>query len=262
MLFRSEKIQPFEKVITSKAVSDEGIITVHKVEDKYYFEIPDKALKKEFLVVTRLTKAGAEMRMGTVGYAGDQISQNVISFEKGPNDKVFLRSISYVDYAKDSTSAMYKTVMRNNVNSIEQAFDIKAFGKEKNSTVIDVTDFINADNDVVSFDTRFKKGFRVGAFQKDKSFVNFVKSFPTNIEINTTKTYNRSAGEASPIPGAPKPEVSGNYTVEVNSSIILLPENKMQARYFDPRVGYFTVGYTDFDENPQGVERVSLVCIS
>lgn len=256
---KPEKIQPFEKVITSKAVSDEGIITVHKVEDKYYFEIPDKALKKEFLVVTRLTKAGAEMRMGTVGYAGDQISQNVISFEKGPNDKVFLRSISYVDYAKDSTSAMYKTVMRNNVNSIEQAFDIKAFGKEKNSTVIDITDFINADNDVVSFDTRFKKGFRVGAFQKDKSFVNFVKSFPTNIEINTTKTYNRSAGEASPIPGAPKPEVSGNYTVEVNSSIILLPENKMQARYFDPRVGYFTVGYTDFDENPQGVERVSLV---
>ncbi len=256
---KPEKIQPFEKVITSKAVSDEGIITVHKVEDKYYFEIPDKALKKEFLVVTRLTKAGAEMRMGTVGYAGDQISQNVISFEKGPNDKVFLRSISYVDYAKDSTSAMYKTVMRNNVNAIEQAFDIKAFGKEKNSTVIDITDFINADNDVVSFDTRFKKGFRVGAFQKDKSFVNFVKSFPTNIEINTTKTYNRSAGEVSPIPGAPKPEVSGNYTVEVNSSIILLPENKMQARYFDPRVGYFTVGYTDFDENPQGVERVSLV---
>ena len=256
---KPEKIQPFEKVITSKAVSDEGIITVHKVEDKYYFEIPDKALKKEFLVVTRLTKAGAEMRMGTVGYAGDQISQNVISFEKGPNDKVFLRSISYVDYAKDSTSAMYKTVMRNNVNAIEQAFDIKAFGKEKNSTVIDVTDFINADNNVVSFDTRFKKGFRVGAFQKDKSFVNFVKSFPTNIEINTTKTYNRSAGEVSPIPGAPKPEVSGNYTVEVNSSIILLPENKMQARYFDPRVGYFTVGYTDFDENPQGVERVSLV---
>ena len=124
--------------------------------------------------------------------------------------------------------------------------------------MIDVTDFINADNDVVSFDTRFKKDLE-WSFSKDKSFVNFVKSFPTNIEINTTKTYNRSAGEASPIPGAPKPEVSGNYTVEVNSSIILLPENKMQARYFDPRVGYFTVGYTDFDENPQGVERVSLV---
>ena len=256
---KPEKIQPYEKVITDKAVSDEGIITVHKVEDKYFFEIPDQSLKKEFLVVTRLTKAGAEMRSGMSGYAGDQISQNVISFEKGPQDKVFVRSISFVDYAKDSTSAMYNTVMRNNVNAIEFAFDVKAFGKEKKSTVIDVTDFINADNDIVSFDTRYKKGFRVGSFQKDKSFVNFVKSFPTNIEINTTKTYNRSAGDASPIPGAPKPEISGNYTVEVNSSIILLPEDKMQARYFDPRVGYFAVGYTDFDLNPQGVERVSLI---
>ena len=256
---KPEKIQPYEKVITDKAVSDEGIITVHKVEDKYFFEIPDQSLKKEFLVVTRLTKAGAEMRSGMAGYAGDQISQNVISFEKGPNDKVFVRSISFVDYAKDSTSAMYNTVMRNNVNAIEFVFDVKAFGKDKKSTVIDVTDFINADNDIVSFDTRYKKGFRVGSFQKDKSFVNFVKSFPTNIEINTTKTYNRSAGDASPIPGAPKPEISGNYTVEVNSSIILLPEDKMQARYFDPRVGFFAVGYTDFDINPQGVEKVSLI---
>lgn len=256
---KPEKIQPYEKVITDKAVSDEGIITVHKVEDKYYFEVPEKSFKKEFLVVTRLTKAGAEMRSGFIGYAGDQISQNVISFEKGPQDKVFVRSISYVDYAKDSTSAMYKTVMRNNVNAIEQAFDIKAFGKDKKSTVIDVTDFINADNDVVSFDSSMKKGFKVGAIQKDKSFINFIKSFPTNIEINTTKTFNRSAGDITPIPGAPKPEVSGNYTVEINSSIILLPENKMQARYFDPRVGYFTVGYTDFDENPQGVEKISLV---
>ena len=256
---KPEKIQPYEKVITDKAVSDEGIITVHKVEDKYFFEIPDQSLKKEFLVVTRLTKAGAEMRSGMAGYAGDQISQNVISFEKGPNDKVYVRSISFVDYAKDSTSAMYNTVMRNNVNAIEFAFDVKAFGKDKKSTVIDVTDFINADNDIVSFDTRYKKGFRVGSFQKDKSFVNFVKSFPTNIEINTTKTYNRSAGDASPIPGAPKPEISGNYTVEVNSSIILLPEDKMQARYFDPRVGFFAVGYTDFDINPQGVEKVSLI---
>ncbi|WP_435526005.1 DUF5118 domain-containing protein [Chryseobacterium indoltheticum] len=57
--------------------------TVHKVDDKYYFEIPDAMLKKEFLLVTRLTKAAAGMRSGTSGYAGDQIGQQVIAFEKG-----------------------------------------------------------------------------------------------------------------------------------------------------------------------------------
>jgi hypothetical protein len=33
----------------------------------------------------------------------------------------------------------------------------------------------------------------------------------------------------------------------------------MQSRYFDPRVGYFAVGYTDFDANPQGVKSISVV---
>ncbi len=32
----------------------------------------------------------------------------------------------------------------------------------------------------------------------------------------------------------------------------------MQPRYFDPRVGYFAVGYTDFDQNPQGIKQLVL----
>lgn len=256
---KPEKIKPYKDVITAKAVSDEGIITVHKVEDKYFFEIPNAVLKKEFLLVSRLTKAAAGMRSGTSGYAGDQIAENLISFEKGPADKIFVRSISYQDYASDSTSSMYQSVMRNNTQSIVHAFDIKAFGKDKKSSVVDITDLVNADNELVSFEAREKKQYRVGAFQKDKSFVNYVKAFPTNIEINTTKTFARTLGSMTFPPGVEKPEVSGNYTVEINSSLVLLPENKMQARYFDPRVGYFAVGYTDFDLDPQGVKKVNII---
>lgn len=254
-------IKPFKEIITDKAVSDQGVFTVHKVDDKYYFEIPDAMLKKEFLLVTRLTKAAAGMRSGTSGYAGDQIGQQVIAFEKGPKDKILLRSISHVDYAKDSTSQMYNSVTRNNVQSIIKSFDVKAYGVKNNSSVIEVTDVLNSDNELTSFSVWSKDSYRVGTFQKDMSFVNFVKSFPTNIEINTTKTFARTLGTpvTPTIPGRPAPKISGNYTVEINSSFVLLPENKMQARYFDPRVGYFTVGYTDFDLDPQGVKRISLV---
>ena len=87
--------------------------------------------------------------------------------------------------------------------------------------------------------------------------MNFVKSFPTILKLIPQKRITE-VQEIFSHSGAPK-EISGNYTVEVNSSIILLPEDKMQARYFDPRVGFFAVGYTDFDINPQGVERVSLI---
>ncbi|MFN1216894.1 zinc-dependent metalloprotease [Chryseobacterium kwangjuense] len=253
-------IKPYKEVITDKAVSDQGVFTVHKIEDKYYFEIPDAMLKKEFLLVIRLTKAAAGMRSGSTGYAGDQIGQQVVAFEKGPKDKILLRSISFVDYAKDSTSDMYNSVIRNNVQPIIKSFDVKTYGINKKTSVIDVTDLLNSDNETVSFSVMYKDAFKVGTFQKDMSFVNFVKSFPGNIEINTTKTFARTLGK--PLPGATPantPKISGNYTVEINSSFVLLPENKMQARYFDPRVGYFTVGYTDFDLDPQGVKRISLV---
>ena len=256
---KPEKIKPYKEVITSKAITDLGILAVHKVEDKYYFEIPQSVLGKEFLLVSRLTKAAAGMRSGTSGYAGDQIGQNVITFEKGPQDRIFVKSISYVDYAKDSTSQMYNSVMRNNMQSIVMSFDIKAFGPDKKSFVIDATDMLNADNELVSFAATAKAGYKVGAFQKDKSYINFVKSFPNNLEINTTKTFAKTLGRITVPAGQEKPVVSGNYTVELNSSLVLLPANKMQARYFDPRVGYFAVGYTDFDLDPQGVKRVSLI---
>ena len=67
---------------------------------------------------------------GFFGYAGDQIGQNVIRFEKGPNNKVFLRNISYAEYAKDSTSPMFTAVNNSNIQPIAAAFDIKAFGKD------------------------------------------------------------------------------------------------------------------------------------
>ncbi|WP_144281745.1 zinc-dependent metalloprotease [Chryseobacterium echinoideorum] len=255
---KKSPVKPFKEIITDKAVSDQGVFTVHKVDDKYYFEIPDAILKKEFLLVTRLTKAAAGMRSGTSGYAGDQIGQQVIAFEKGPKDKILLRSISFVDYAKDSTSDMYSSVTRNNVQSIIKSFDVKAYGVNKNSSVIEVTDVLNSDNELTSFSVYTKDNYRIGAFQKEMSFINFVKSFPTNVEINTTKTFARTAGKPNPLVKSP-PKVSGNYTVEINSSFVLLPENKMQARYFDPRVGYFTVGYTDFDLDPQGVKKISLI---
>lgn len=257
---KKSSMKSYKEIITDKAISDQGVITVHKIDDKYYFEIPDTILKKEFLLVTRLTKAAAGMRSGSAGYAGDQIGQQVVAFEKGPKDKILLRSISFVDYAKDSTSDMYNSVIRNNVQSIIKSFDVKTYGNNKKSSVIEVTDLLSSDNEMVSFSANSKDDFRVGTFQKDMSFVNFVKSYPTNIEINTTKTFARTLGRPiSGIPAANLPKVSGNYTVEINSSFVLLPENKMQARYFDPRVGYFAVGYTDFDLDPQGVKRVSLV---
>ena len=238
----------FKDVIPAKAISSKGFFTVHKVDEKYFFEIPDNMLGREILVVNRIAKTQVGM-----GYGGDQIGQNVIRFEKGPNNKIFLRTISYAVYSKDSTSSMFSSVSNSNVQPIAAAFDVKAFSKEADGSVIDVTDFINGDNEVLFYNAAFKTAMRIGALQSDKSYTIGVKAYPINIEISTEKTYGRTPAPPGTFGGP-----SGNLTQELNSSFLLLPKTPMQARYFDSRVGYFTVGYTDFDANPQGVKSISI----
>ncbi len=248
--------KPYSEIISSKAATDRGLFAVHKVEDKYFFEIGDSTFGRDMLVVNRISKAAAGMRNGFFGFAGDQVGQNVIRFEKGPNNKIFLRNISFAEYTKDSTSPMFTAVNKSNVQPIAAAFDVKAFSRDSTGVVIDVTDYVNSDNDVLFFSSGLKSSMRIGSQQSDKSYINTIRSFPTNIEISAVKTFSRSA---LPGTGGQAPAPAGNITVEMNSSIVILPKTPMQARYFDPRVGYFTVGYTDFDLNPQGVEAVRLV---
>lgn len=250
--------KPYTEVITSKAVSDTGMFTVHKVANKYFFEIPDSMMGREILVVSRISKGAAGSRMGMLGYAGDQVGQNIIRFERGPNENVFIRNISFSEYAKDSASSMFMAVSKSNLQPIAMAFPIKAYAKGGAGCVIDVTDFISNDNDVLFFNTAMRNALRAGTQQADKSYVSHVRSFPMNVEIVAVKTFGRGYSFA-PSTSSGNTSSANNLTLELNSSMVLLPKRAMPSRNFDPRIGYFSIGYTDFDTNPQGVEAVNVV---
>jgi hypothetical protein len=251
--------KPYSEVITDKATTRKGLFTVHLLEDKWFFEIGDSLVGRDILVVNRLSKAAAGMRNFFFGYAGDQIGNNVIRFEKGPSNKLFLRKISFDEMSKDSTEPMYKAVMNSNVQPIVAAFDIACYSKDSTGAVIDVTSYLNTDNDILNFAANAKRLFQIGAQQTDKSYIASVKAYPLNIEIKTVKTYTKSSAMAG-TPASPFGATSGGelFTVELNSSLVLLPAKPMQPRYFDPRVGYFARSYTDFDDNPQGVKDISM----
>ena len=74
--------KPYKEIITDKAITRKGLFTVHKIEDKWYFEMGDSLLGRDVLVVNRISKAPANTRAGFFGYAGDEINENVIRFEK------------------------------------------------------------------------------------------------------------------------------------------------------------------------------------
>ncbi len=249
--------KPYKEVITDKAKTSKGFFIVHKVDDKYYFELPASVFGRDILALNRISKSSVQSPKAFGGYAGDEINSSVIRFEKGPNNKVFLKNISYA-VNPDSTKPMYRSVINSNMQPIAMAFDVKANVPDSigSGVVIDVTDNITADNEIFGFAGYAKSQFQVGAFQNDKSYIVSVRPYPINVEITTVKTFSKSAG--MPGMGAAPPS-QATVTLEMNSSLVLLPEKPMKPRYEDPRVGYFSDGYTDYDMNPQGVKQISMI---
>ncbi|HEX6333146.1 MAG TPA: zinc-dependent metalloprotease [Flavisolibacter sp.] len=259
--------KPYHEVITAKAKTDRGLFITHKVEDKYYFEIPDSMLNREILIVNRISKAPAGARSGFLGYAGDQIANNVITFEKGPNNRIFLRTISFGEMGRDSTEGMFHSVRNSNLQPIVAAFEIKAIASDSISrakgSVIEMTDYLMGDNDVFFFSATNKRNLGLSQYQQNNSYISDIRSFPTNIEVKTVKTYLRTPQQRASTTGAPviptTPSAGTPTTFELNSSMVLLPRTPMKPRYFDPRIGYFARSYTDFDVNPHGVERITMI---
>lgn len=249
--------KPYKEIITSKAKTSVGMINIHQIGAKYFFEIPDTLLGRELLVVNRISKSAAGPRPQMMGYAGDEIAENVVSFEKGPNDKILLRLNSYNERSSDTTAnGLYKSVLNSNVKPIVASFPVKAYGKDsvsRRSTVIEVTDFLNTENEIFYFSSFIKSTLGVGAIQPDKSYINSLSAYPMNVEIRTVRTYGRG-----PVGGQPTTSTIP-VTYELNSSMVLLPKIPMKARFADPRVGFFAQGYTDFDGNPQGIKQSAVM---
>ena len=72
----------------------------------------------------------------------------------------------------------------------------------------------------------------------DRSYIESIKSYPLNVEARHVKTYAAKA--------PPSNQSMGSISIEINNSMILLPEEPMKRRYFDERVGWFARGQVDY----------------
>ena len=77
---KKKKGKTYSDIITDEAESDEGLFHVHKVDDKYYFEIPNDLLEKEILVVSRIAGHVKGLNFGGAGMKSRP--QQVVRFQK------------------------------------------------------------------------------------------------------------------------------------------------------------------------------------
>ncbi len=231
-------IKPYDEVITDEAETDDGVFTVHQLDDKVFYEIPEAELGKEFLWVSQIARTTEG-----VGYGGQALGNRVVKWERH-GDRILLKSVSYAIVA-DAERPIARAVEAANNDTIIRAFGIETLS-EAGAPVIDVTTLFN--REVPEFSARSRLQAR--GFARARSFVESVKAFPENIEVKTTHTYTApppSSSQNRPrTPFRRRGMRPGSATVLLHYSMVKLPEEPMQPRLFDERVGYFSVRQIDY----------------
>ena len=232
----ASKAKTYEQVITKEAKSKKGLFTTHQVGDKYYFEIPKKHLGKDMLLVSQIAKLPSGIGGGYVN-AGTSSREQLIVWEKF-QEKILIKVKSYASVAADSLPISL-SVKANNYEPTLYMFDIETYSKDSSHVVIDVTKFYSSDIPAMSgLDASLREAHKVRNLDASRSFIRSVKSFPLNIEVLQDFTFNASKPSVTPY--------TETLSMQMNQSMILLPEKPMKPRLFDQRVGYFTQKQYDY----------------
>jgi hypothetical protein len=240
--------KPYKQVITKKAITQEGLIITHKVDDKYYFELPMDLLEKEIMVVSRISGYVKNLSFGGAGMKSRP--QQVIRFQK-VDDKILMRSVSYHSVA-DEKEPIYKSLKNNNFEPIIHSFAVAAYNKDSSANkmsgvVFEVNPFFTTDIALIgALNDRQRKRFAIGGVDTKRSLITSTKSFPSNTEIRHILTYRGKK--------LPDNFLTQTLSVEMNQSFILLPETLMQPRLYDGRVGYFSIQQTNYSSDRQKAE--------
>jgi hypothetical protein len=239
------EIEPYNKVITAEAKSDDGLFKVHIVDEKYFYEIPDSLLEREMLMVTRIAKNTSN----NGSFGGQKTNTQVLRWQK-KNKSILLRIVSH-NIVADEDLPVHEAVVNSNFEPVLYSFPIKAFNNDKTATVIDVTELFSADVKPFGLPERTRKGYKISKLQSNTSFIESIKSYPLNIEARHVKTYAAS--------NPPSNSSTGTVSVEMSNSMILLPKEPMKRRTFDERVGWFTTSQTDYGLEAQKSKEVTFL---
>ena len=178
----TKKEKTYSEVITDKAVTDNGLFDVHKIDDKYYYEINDSLLGRDMLMVTRIVKMATELPLNR-----HKMSEQVLKWEKFDNN-ILLKQASYSKFASDSLPISI-AVSNSNFEPIIASFKISVKNKDKNSYVIDVTSLYKSDVKMFGFPQSTRKSYKISSLDSKLSFIESIRSFPLNIETKHIKTY-------------------------------------------------------------------------
>ena len=245
---KEKKETKYDKLFKDKKVTTaKGFITLHKLDNKIYFELPIKVMNRDILLGSTIVET-TDNQFGCVGEkSGDPF---LIRFVQR-DSTITLRRVQAGQFSEDRE--IKKRLVSSTMPAIAETFEIKAYNNDSTAVVFDMTDYLLSDKKNLSPFSPYSMMEMMGAdiskdFEKESSFIQGVKGFEDNVSIRSLLTYKISVG------------MKGNYAVKkmpftavMNRSFILLPEQPMRPRYADPRIGIFEHSVVEFASEGRGL---------
>jgi len=223
-----------------------GLFNVKKQGNDWFFEIPDSIIGKDILTTTRFISTPSS----TGKFGGEQVNEETVYFQVVNKEKMYLRAHLFINVA-DTSNIINKAVTISNENPIIAQFKIESHAG--NMYKIKVNEFLIDDNPITALGQYTKRNFNLTQYLGQLTNIEDIKSFPMNTEVRLTKTWMSSSTSI------PSVQSTGRATFGINVSFVLLPTEPLLPRYYDPRVGYFTVGYNEFADDQQKVKKNTFI---
>ena len=225
----------FLKDSSCKTFSNEGgFVKFHKIGNKLYMELSDNAFGKRMLIASTVT-AVSDPEVLPVGHKPTR--PLYVRFERPDSLTVNLCEITLLpDYDKTDPS-LSAAVRRTTLDTVLETFPLFCESQDGDAAVFDVTSFFGGGNEKLGPVKSGTSNYITTKFslKKGSDLVTGVKVFDDNATVTSSHTYSIN----SDVLGLVSLKKDAPFTVTTTRTILMLPEEPMQSRKADSRIGIF-----------------------
>ena len=248
-----KKESAYDKLFKKDHTQAKGLINLHRVDNKLYFELPLQLLGKDMLLGSTVT----EISDNGDAIVGQKPKEPLHIQFTMIDSTIQLRQIFNYSITRSEDKNIANAIEKANIGAIIGVYKVEAYNPDSTAVVFDITKLFVCDNKdlepIDDYGANTYGGYlvRSSRFQQDKSFLGEIKAFEDNVLVRSHLSY-----ECDIRGGQNYYEYKKPLTVVATRSIVLLPEIPARPRIADPRVGIFPtikIQYTNTDNKAVNV---------
>ena len=230
------------KTYAGTANADGQALTVYRVEDKFFLEIPAKALGRDIITLAQRTH----------GYMPSVMGSSVFRLRRGSNKHVlYLTYNRSLDAQADTVDAnMMESIRQSNLEPIDQTLTVVSLGKGGNSYITDITQSVLGSNGL--FD--LSKESYVSNPDPARSEVTALSPVSGGVRIDMFRS------QTDRINNTMDTQINVSTTTGMAFLIQLLPERREWLKLDCPFYGFKAISRQEYDTRTYVGRRRNYIC--